>query len=106
MQSRIGVYITTVLVPEMATRLIMQDNNIVEENLEQGRRLLRKTVRMGQILHPDEDEKANDEEGEGDGMDWWRKEQDDKLAAELAALDEEEEEGAPGSQESIFIGDD
>ncbi|KAF3906488.1 hypothetical protein ABW20_dc0106653 [Dactylellina cionopaga] len=87
-----GVYIQSILVPELATRLIMEDFEMEDDEVEKGRKLMLDTIDIGLALNDD-----NEDDSElNDGMDWWWKEQEEKR--------QQDEETEPSlSQASIYI---
>ncbi|EPS39161.1 hypothetical protein H072_7067 [Dactylellina haptotyla CBS 200.50] len=87
-----GAYIQSILVPELATRLIMEDFEMGDDEVERARKLMLDTIDVGWSLNDD----AADYTGPNDGMDWWWKEQEEKR--------QQEEDTEPSmSQNSIYI---
>lgn len=125
-----GAYITSVLLPELATRLIMEDMGIADDEIEKGRKLMIKTIEIGKILNDDDDDDRQDGGGGGggratggfdandevnDGMNWWWKEEEEKRRLEEEAEREREENedeegdsqlGFGSSQTPLVIEDD
>ncbi|KAF3911868.1 hypothetical protein AA313_de0209609 [Arthrobotrys entomopaga] len=88
-----GVYIQSILIPELAIRLIMDDFNMGEDEIEKGRKLMVDTIDVGLALNDDNDDYSE----VNDGMDWWWKEQEEKRQQE------EETEPSMSQQSSIYI---
>ncbi|KAK6363148.1 hypothetical protein TWF730_000595 [Orbilia blumenaviensis] len=90
-----GSYIQSILVPELGTRLIMEDFKMTEDEIEKGRKLMQETIDIGMLLNHGEDNDA-DLMGINDGMEWWWKEQE-------AKQQQDEETELSQSQASIYI---
>ncbi|KAK6536373.1 hypothetical protein TWF281_000612 [Arthrobotrys megalospora] len=93
-----GSYIQCILIPELATRLIMEDFGMSDDEIDKGRQLMQETINIGLLLNDDNNADNEDATGVNDGMDWWWKEQEAKR------LQEEETEPSQ-SQTSIYVGD-
>ncbi|KAK6509379.1 hypothetical protein TWF481_004128 [Arthrobotrys musiformis] len=90
-----GSYMQWILVPELGTRLIMEDFGMSDDEIDRGRKLMQDTVDIGLLLNHGEDD-GDDFAGVDDGMEWWWKEQEEKR--------QQEEEAEPSqSQSSIYI---
>ncbi|KAK6544200.1 hypothetical protein TWF694_000903 [Orbilia ellipsospora] len=88
-----GVYIQSILIPELAIRLIMDDFKMGEDDIEKGRKLMLDTIDVGLALNDDNDDYSE----VNDGMDWWWKEQEEKRQQE------EDTEPSMSQQSSIYI---
>lgn len=90
-----GSYIQSILIPELGTRLIMDDFGMADDEIDRGRELMENTIDIGLLLNHGEED-GNDVTGVDDGMEWWWKEQE--------ALRQQEEETEPSqSQTPIYI---
>ncbi|TGJ71143.1 hypothetical protein EYR41_003130 [Orbilia oligospora] len=89
-----GAYIQRILVPEVGTRLIMEDFRMADDEIDKARELMQNTIDIGLLLNHGEED--GDLIGVDDGMQWWWKER------EAQCLQEEETEPSQ-SQTSIYI---
>ena len=64
-----GVYVSAVLVPELALRLVMEDMEMADEDEQKAKMVLAESAEVGMLLCGDEDEVVRWEE-HGGGMDW------------------------------------
>ncbi|KAK6349950.1 hypothetical protein TWF696_006206 [Orbilia brochopaga] len=87
-----GGYIQSILIPELATRLVMEDFKMADDKIEEGRKMMVNTVDIGMSLNDDTQPQTE----LNDGMDWWWKEQEEKRLAE-------EETEPENSQASIYV---
>ncbi|KAK6357175.1 hypothetical protein TWF718_001500 [Orbilia javanica] len=90
-----GSYIQGILIPELGTRLIMEDFEMSEDEIDKARKLMENTIDIGLVINHGDDD-GDDVTGVGDGMEWWWKEQDAKRR-------QEEETEQSQSQASIYI---
>ncbi|KAF3203506.1 hypothetical protein TWF679_010209 [Orbilia oligospora] len=89
-----GAYIQRILIPEVGTRLIMEDFRMTDDEIDKARELMQNTIDIGLLLNHGEED--GDLMGVDDGMEWWWKER------EAQRLQEEETEPSQ-SQTSIYI---
>ncbi|KAF3080781.1 hypothetical protein TWF594_001631 [Orbilia oligospora] len=89
-----GAYIQRILIPEVGTRLIMEDFRMADDEIDKARELMQNTIDIGLLLNHGEED--GDLMGVDDGMEWWWKER------EAQCLQEEETEPSQ-SQTSIYI---
>ena len=97
----VGEYTTAIFVPELATRLIMEDMGLADDKIAEGRKLMVDTVDLGNIINPekiDEDvlnDYSDEYNAEGDGaggMAWWWDEQVEKARREDLGIHDDDEE--------------
>ncbi|KAJ6264607.1 hypothetical protein Dda_0756 [Drechslerella dactyloides] len=86
-----GGYIQSILIPELATRLVMEDFKMADDKVAEGRKMMINTIDIGLSLNDDAPQAEHK-----DGMDWWWKEQEEKRLAE-------EETEPENSQASIYV---
>ncbi|KAF3907061.1 hypothetical protein ABW21_db0200319 [Orbilia brochopaga] len=91
-------YIQGILVPELATRIIMEDFKMADDKIEEGRKMMIDTIDIGRLLNDDPND-SQPGDGEGDGMGWWHREKHAREQAELLGEDTEPE----NSQASIYV---
>ncbi|KAK6516656.1 hypothetical protein TWF506_006552 [Arthrobotrys conoides] len=90
-----GAYIQRILIPELGTRLIMEDFRMADDEIGKARELMQNTIDIGLLLNHGEDD-DDDVMGVDDGMEWWWKERE-------AQRQQEEETEPSQSQTSIYI---